>query len=175
MTKAYQRTRWRPGAPGGALKQELYTALNSLPERDRVLIHALYWDNRSIRQAAKWLHISHTSARRRLQRILRYLRLHLDPAALFDPPTLLAFEAQVLTLAKKHKEEHFNLHRRGAPVPGFVRGLSQGPGHRAGWGAPTWRCGLCLVVHPVTERHCESGLTARCRPRPRPPRSSAGL
>lgn len=77
-------TRPKPGAPRGALKryEALYAAINSLPERDRVLIHQIYWDDTSLREIARTSGIDVAAISRRHQRILRDLRTALEGTGL---------------------------------------------------------------------------------------------
>lgn len=76
-------TRYKPGAPRGAAKyQELYDAINNLYERDRVLVHQIYWDGLSLRRISRDAEIDHAALVRRHKRILRDLRTQLAGSSL---------------------------------------------------------------------------------------------
>jgi RNA polymerase sigma factor (sigma-70 family) len=78
-------TRYRPDAPRGAAKyQELYDAINELSERDRVLIHWIYWDGLSLRQIAKQEDCFVSAVHKRHRRILRDLRQTMAGSTLGD-------------------------------------------------------------------------------------------
>lgn len=150
-------TKQKPGAPRGAANdQELYDAINRLPERDRALLHLLYWDGLTLREAAHREGVSFQALHTRHLRIIRDLRRQLsmpEPEALEEPSQ---WEAQVDQIAASRaagsKGRWRSRTKEYPPFPGWVAGKSW-PNSR-GWGAPTWTCGRCLAVLEIEVRRC---------------------
>jgi hypothetical protein len=85
LPKEIDMSRYKPGAPEGAPKfQELYDAINELPEWDRVLIHWVYWDGLSLREVARRTEVTHPAVLKQHERILRDLRRTLAGSTLGD-------------------------------------------------------------------------------------------
>ena len=79
-TAARHRTGHLEGAPNKRYAQ-LYRALNTLPVRDRVLIHSIYWDGKSLRQIAREERVRLQAVQNRHGRILRDLKRQLTAPA----------------------------------------------------------------------------------------------
>ena len=149
--------RQKTGAPRGALKQRLTLLVRQLPNEDRLLLREIFWHDRTLEDVAADYKVHRTTVYRWVIQILDTLRRQLGSLVPKEAPPILQFEAQMRDLAVLEKEAQANDRR--PPIPGYVIGR-RFPGliPGRGWGAPTWRCGHCQTVQPVTQRRCTCRL-----------------